>query len=108
MLTGAARAVRTHGVKPSPAAAAAPVRKTVRRESRADGMFVLVMRVPLCLPDSRGAGDETPDYAGMPSGESACATENDGEQEADSTGRPLSAQAQGSRALLARGRGLGK
>jgi enamine deaminase RidA (YjgF/YER057c/UK114 family) len=27
-------------------------------------MLVLVMRVPLCLPDGRGVGDDTPDYAG--------------------------------------------
>jgi enamine deaminase RidA (YjgF/YER057c/UK114 family) len=27
-------------------------------------MLLLVMRVPLCLPDGRGAGDDMPDYAG--------------------------------------------
>src|ERR1051325_9508944 len=88
-------------------AAAAPVRKTVRRESSPDGMFVLVMRVPLCLPD--GCGDDRPDYAGKPCGASARGEwEEAGEQEADSTERPVSAQAQGSRALLARGRGVRK
>src|SRR5215813_12436429 len=69
MATGAARAVVIHG-SPSPAAAA-PARRTVRRESRPDGLLVLVMRKPLCLPDGRGVGDDRSDYAGKRCGGSA-------------------------------------